>query len=275
MAEQLGEIGTTTAPKDHLENPEYSDTLKTQPIDVYIMRHGKEDKSTGELTEKGVEATQEAAKQIAERSLTGGEPTVFFVLASPTRRKNLGQRAMHSGRVVVDTIKSVSNAKGLDQEQATVHVFGDRDEETRPTRHLSVPTYSFDPKVEEHIIQELQDDWGRAEESFLNMDDPAMEQLIEEADERNAAAEADRVARLLRIIERYSNLYGSVNPGVRQVYIMATHGDLLRATVQHGLGAGEEASGYVFANSEPVHISLLGGKVETEFRGTRYQTELE
>jgi broad specificity phosphatase PhoE len=274
MAEQLGKAGTITDSKDRLENPEHRDTLKTQPVDIYIMRHGKEDKSTGELTEEGIEATQEAAKQIAERSLADGEPTVFFVLASPTRRINLGQRAMHSGRVVVDAIKSVSNAKGLDQEQVKVHVFGDRDEETRPTRHLSVPTYSFDPKVEEHIIHELQDDWDRAEESFLNMDDPAMEQLIEEAGERNAAAEADRVARFLRIIERYSSLYGSVNPEVRQVYIMATHGDLLRATVQHGLGVGEEASGYVFANSEPVHISLADGKAETEFKGTYYQTEL-
>jgi len=260
---------------ESIGSPEPQEIQKlSQPVDVYIFRHGHEDKSTGELSPEGVEGTSQATKEVAERALEAQEPTAFFILASPTRRKGMGQRAMHSGRIAEGAINDVIAERGLTPDQASVHLFGERDEATKPHGSLSAPGFSFNPEIEDYIVNQLEDDWTRAEEDFLNMDNDDLETLIQRSGEDNAADVGSRAKHLFKVVNRYSKLYAKNLPDVKQVYIFETHGDTQRAVVQHELGVGDAAREHIFHNSEYIHASMQGNNVTTEFEGQSYQSEL-
>lgn len=289
------------APQPHQPEstaPQAPDTTVEKPStkpDVLIIleRHGKpyrpsekpenpsELDRVGKLDEKGIEETRLTASAKAREILSKHKPTTFFFLGSPSEYfidgEAFGARALDTAQVAARAVKETIDEAGLTPEQADVHFFGSSKEATRAHSLLKEPDYFYVDGSQDPVayFQALVEAFGREgrEEGWLSVPEE-LEDVRQQSGAQSAQEVSDRIMKLVKVINRYAQYYAKKHPGRDLVFIMATHGDVMRAITQYGFGAGEEATGYTYANNETIEIDAKGDQLSTTFKGKDYKVSL-
>lgn len=286
--------GEVSGQQAEIKNLVTAEKLHHAPeVTILLERHGKpfrpagkpddpeELERVGKLTEEGVQESRTVAKEKAREILEKGRPTAFFFLGSPSEYfiegEAFGARGQDTAQESAKAVQEVIDEMGLTPEQADIHFFGKDEQGSRPHKALGEPDYFYvdgsdDPRGYFTALQEQYGKEGR-EEAWLNM--PAdLEDIRQEVGAQSAKEVSDRVMRLMKVIERYASFYESHHPGRDMVFLMASHGDVMRAVIQHGFGAGEDAQGYVYGTSEMMEITAKDYQATAKFKDRVYEAEL-
>lgn len=260
---------------------------------IILERHGKpyrpsnkpenpeELERVGKLDEEGIEETRLTASTKAREILSKQKPTTFFFLGSPSEYfidgEAFGARAVDTAQVAARAVKETIDEAGLTPEQADVHFFGASKEATRTHSLLKEPDYFYVDDSQDPVayFQALVDAFGREgrEEGWLSIPEE-LEDVRRQVGAQSAQEVSDRIMKLVKVINRYAQYYAKKHPGRDLVFLMATHGDVMRAVTQYGFGAGEEATGYTYANNETIEIDAKGDQLSTTFNGKDYKVNL-
>ena len=264
---------------EHSVNPEVA-KAKAEGVDIYLQRHGERG-ADGLLTENGIEQVKATTSQVVERYLGPDAPPVtFFILNSPSAAfmngEPAGKRAEHSGQVAANVVQSAIEGHGLSQDRAELHEFGKTVAGTRAHKALGEPNYYYVEGSEaptgyiDALIETLGEE-GREEGFFKGVEE--LEDLRKEVGAESSPDVASRTLRLMRVIDRYSQSYHNKYPDRKLVFLLESHGDVIRSTVQHGLGV-EASTGWQPKTGEAVKLELENGGLNLDYNGMKYEVEL-
>jgi broad specificity phosphatase PhoE len=250
-------------------------------VDIFLQRHGQTG-SEGWLSSDGIEQVRLAAHTVAEQYLRPDSPPVtFFILNSDSarfvNREAVGKRAEQSGEVTAETIHDLINIKGLSQDKVQVHSFGKKTKNgTRAYKKLREPDYHYvgtspTPTAYKDALIEKFGPEGR-EEAFFN-EAQELEDLREEVGAESSSELAVRVLKMIRVINRYAEAYRRAHPGRKLVFLLESHGDLIRSLIQHGLNI-EASQGWQPNYGEVVPIGLEDGMLNMDYKGLNYERSL-
>lgn len=251
-----------------------------ETVDVYLQRHGERGPD-GSLTAEGEEQVKKEADKVVEQYLGPDSPPVtFFILNSPSATfidgEPAGRRAEHSGRVAANEIQKAIEEHGVGEDKAQVHEFGKTNQGTRAHKGLSEPNYFYVEESEnptgyiDALIDKLGKE-GREEGFFQGVEE--LEGLRKEVGAESSPDVASRVLKLMRVVDRYSLAYHAKYPDRKLVFLLESHGDVIRSTIQHGLGV-EASQGWQPQTGEAVKLELENGEVNLDYNGMKYAVEL-
>jgi len=206
---------------------------------IIIQRHGEyqrseESAAPGSLTEKASRDAQEHAQKLVETLLASVPPeekdTVdFLVLASDTHfrdKQNYGQRSMETAKAVVSGVKDVLQSNGISEDHLLNTNRGFHGSpEPRPTKQIREPKMF---RESPSFVEALKKKYGDEGLGFW----AAFESDLEEKTRKEMGAEgpwemAERLARYIDVLARFSRDYHKRNPGRRLVIWAVSHYDLI------------------------------------------------
>ena len=235
----------------------------------------------GWLTEKGIEQVRVETGRVTEQYLSPDAPPVtFFIINSPSATfidgEPAGKRAEHSGHVAAATVQQAIAEHDLGSDKAQLHEFGKTEAGTRANQQLSEPNYYYvdgsdNPTGYFDALIETLGKERREEGFFAGVEE--LEDLRKEVGAESSPDVADRTLKLIRVLDRYSKAYHAKYPEHKMVFLLESHGDVIRSTVQHGLGA-EASRGWQPQTGESVKMELENGELSMDYNGMKYEVEL-
>jgi broad specificity phosphatase PhoE len=251
-----------------------------ETVDIFLQRHGERG-SDGLLTEEGVEQVRNETSRVVEQYLSPeSSPVTFFVLNSPSATfingVAAGRRAEHSGQVAAEVIQHEISKRGLSEDKAQLHEFGKTEAGTRAHKGLREPNYFYVDNAEnptayfDALIDKLGKE-GREEGFFQGVEE--LEDLRKEVGAESSADVASRMLKLFRVIDRYAQAYRGKHPDRKLVFLLESHGDVIRSTIQHGLGV-DASKGWQPRTGESLKLEIENGEVNLDYNGMKYEVEL-
>lgn len=208
------------------------------PEDGWLNPTDEEKETLGHLTPEGIKEAKDVAFERVVRAIKeAGSSVDFVVVASPSQwldHPELGRRAVETGEIISDEIKSQLRAAGLSEEQLlniTPSIDGDR--------------VRLSDKVEEtqlfqnmDFTNEMRQKYGGQNRDFwdaYNAD--ADREQRKELGVEGAPEAADRANLLMNILARWARVRHIEEPHRKTVIFVVSHHEILEPYAQRVLGA--------------------------------------
>lgn len=246
-----------------------------------------EQEALGHLTEAGVVNARRVATEIVERRLDQANDNVdFLVIASPTHwlgDKQLGQRAVETGKIYSDEIKKQLAERGLPsdhllnttQPKGLNHKVGD----VRVGKKM-VEAQIFDDPAAMDVIDELRAKYGGQGKEFWDAwyegaDNAALDSVGAE----RSTETAERADKMIEALIRYGEIHNKAT-GRSLAVIVLTHHEVLQPYALHKLGVSQyefepgKNDGFEIKVEDGKTIATVAGhEVERTSRRDRRQLE--
>lgn len=209
------------------------------PENGWINPTDEEKERLGHLTEEGAVEAREVAKQrISEAFSQAGPDVDFVVVASPTRwlgHPDLGQRAIETGEIISDEIKSELREAGLPETQLlnlTKSFDGDFVRESAKI----VEGQMFDNHID--FADELRAKYsGQNREFWDAYNADADRERRKEVGAEGSPETADRVNELMNVLARWAKVRHIEEPHRKTVIFVVSHHEAIEPYAQRVLGA--------------------------------------
>ena len=269
----------TIQKSEDTQSPE-TNNLDLGKVDIYLQRHGERGPD-GNLTNEGMDQVREEVQRIVGPYLIPDAPPVtFFILNSPSATfidgKPAGKRAEHSGQVAAEVITHVITQRGVGEDRVILHEFGKSSAGTRAHTKLSEPNYFYiedaqEPTAYFDALINLLGKEGREEGYFASVDE--LESLRKEIGAESSPNVASRLTRLIEIIDYYTAAYHAIHPERKAVFLLETHGDVIRSMLQHGMRV-EGLEGWQPATGEGIRLELKQGRLSLDLNGVDHHIDV-
>lgn len=206
-----------------------------------------EKEDLGHLTPEGIENASRVAHELVVRRLEESDNNVdFLVIASPTHwlgDKELGQRAIETGKIYTEEIRSTLEERGLPASQLlnTIHAQAKQHEvgDVRVTNRM-VEAQMFDDPEALAVVDTLREKYGGQGEEFWDAwyngdNDDALESVGAETAEQAVA----RAKKQMDILARYGKFYNKTTGRDLEVIVL-THHEVLQPFALKELGVSTE-----------------------------------
>lgn len=237
----------------------------------------EEKERLGHLTEEGVANARRIAHETIIRRLEEANDNVdFLVVASPTSWLGddaLGQRAIETGKVYSDEIKSELEARGLPADRllntihspAAQHEIGD----VRVSKKMVEAQMFDDPIALEQVVDGLRAKYGGQGTEFWNawyngLDDEALDSVGAE----KSTGAAERADKQIEVLIRYGAMHNRLTGRSLEV-ILLTHHEVLQPYAFHKLGVEPES--FIPGKNEGFEIKVEDGKAVVSVAGQKIE----
>ena len=280
-------------PVEQFESPQ-PETLKSpRSFDVVFARHaayqtggeGMPEEAVGWLTPEGVKQSQQLGRWIFQEAIKSGKPTDILFISSPAAYEDktgklYGRRAEQTANEAMAQILELAQSLP-DNQLRLLGPVPKKQPETPYTQRLVEPDIHyiasadnprayFEKQVEKFGTQpdESTGKIGR-KEGYLRGDEE-VDAVVEQIGAETAVDVATRTQSVVKDMKHLADVHQKHYPDRKFMVVLVTHDDVVRSFAQNIMGAGEQAHGYLPANTETLQLHIQGDSARMEFKGNVY-----